>query len=103
MISRLKDGAEIPLRTAVEQNAAPARDRYRLQFGMGMLPGVRSRGLGTLLLDRLIASTKDVPQLQKINLRVIANDPRAMGLYRMLAHGQAAPLVNSLTPSQRGQ
>ncbi len=51
---------------------------------MGMLPKVRSRGLGTLLLNRLIAWAKEVPQLEKINLRVISNNPRAMGLYRKL-------------------
>jgi RimJ/RimL family protein N-acetyltransferase len=147
-IYRLKDGAEITLRTAVEQDAAPllatvtayiadnegmswAPDEYRKtederrefirrkldnpaeililaeldgeivgnidfhvgnrqrtahagEFGMGMLPKVRSRGLGTLLLSRLIAWATEVPQLEKINLRVIANNSRAMALYRKL-------------------
>jgi RimJ/RimL family protein N-acetyltransferase len=147
-VYRLKDGAEITLRTAVEQDAAPllvtitayiannegmswAPDEYRKtederrefiqrkldnpaeililaelggeivgnidfhvgsrqrtahagEFGMGMLPRVRSRGLGTLLLNRLIAWAQEVPQLEKINLRVISNNPRAMALYRKL-------------------
>ncbi len=147
-IYQLKDGAEITIRTAVEQDAAPllatitayiadnegmswAPDEYRKtederrdfirrkrdnpaeililaelngeivgnidfhvgnrqrtahagEFGMGMLPKLRSRGLGTLLLDTLIAWANDVPQLEKINLRVISNNPRAMALYRKL-------------------
>ncbi len=147
-IYQLKDGAEITLRTAVEQDAAPllatitayiadnegmswAPDEYRKteddrrdfirrkrdnpaeililaelngeivgnidfhvgnrqrtahagEFGMGMLPKVRGRGLGTLLLNKLIAWANDVPQLEKINLRVISNNPRAMALYRKL-------------------
>ncbi len=147
-IYRLKDGAEITLRTAVEQDAAPLlatitaymadnegmswapgeyhktederrefirrkldkpaeililaeldgeivgnidfqvgtrqRTAHVGEFGMGMLPKVRSRGLGTLLLNRLITWAKEVPQIEKINLRVIANNPRAMGLYRKL-------------------
>jgi RimJ/RimL family protein N-acetyltransferase len=147
-IYRLKDGAEVTLRTAVEQDAAPllativvymadnegmswAPGEYRKtederrefirrkrdnpaeililaeldgeivgnidfhvgtrqrtahagEFGMGILPNVRSRGVGTLLLERLIAWAREVPQLEKINLRVISNNPRAMGLYRKL-------------------
>jgi RimJ/RimL family protein N-acetyltransferase len=144
----LKDGAEVTLRTAVEEDAAPllaavtayiaenegmswAPGEYRKtvedrrefirrkrdnpaeililavldgeivgnidfhvgnrqrtahagEFGMGMLPKARRRGLGTLLLNQLIEWTKSVPQLEKINLRVISNNPRAMGLYRKL-------------------
>jgi RimJ/RimL family protein N-acetyltransferase len=54
------------------------------EFGMGMLPEVRSRGLGSLLLGRLIRWARGVPQLEKIDLRMIANNTRAMGLYRKL-------------------
>jgi len=60
------------------------RTAHTGEFGMGMLPKVRSRGLGTLLLNRLVAWANEVPQLEKINLRVISNNPRAMGLYRKL-------------------
>ena len=145
-ICRLKDGAEVTLRCATEEDAAPllvtvtayiaenegmswAPGEYRktlderLDFirrmrdnpaqililaemggeivgnidfhvgtrlrtdatggvGVGWLPEVRSRGLGSLLLGRLIEWARGVPQLEKINLHMISNNPRAMGLYR---------------------
>jgi len=52
------------------------------ELGMGMLPAFRSRGLGSLLLDRLIRWAKQVPELEKINLNVISTNERAIGLYR---------------------
>jgi RimJ/RimL family protein N-acetyltransferase len=63
-----------------------AGDRRRVahvgELGMGMLPSWRSRGFGTLLLNRLIQWAEQVPQLEKINLSVIATNARAIGLDR---------------------
>jgi RimJ/RimL family protein N-acetyltransferase len=52
------------------------------EFGMGMLPKVRGRGLGSLLLDRMIQWARQVPELEKINLRVLSTNRRAIELYR---------------------
>jgi RimJ/RimL family protein N-acetyltransferase len=52
------------------------------ELGMGMLPAFRSRGLGSLLLNRLMQWVERVPELEKINLNVIATNERAIGLYK---------------------
>jgi RimJ/RimL family protein N-acetyltransferase len=52
------------------------------ELGMGMLPSWRGRGLGTLLLNRLIQWAEQVPRLEKINLSVMATNARAISLYR---------------------
>jgi RimJ/RimL family protein N-acetyltransferase len=51
------------------------------EIGMGMLPELRGKGLGSLLIKQMIAWAQDVPQLEKINLRVISTNQRALNLY----------------------
>ncbi len=58
------------------------RTAHTGHFGMGILPEWRSRGLGTLLLGTLIEWARQVPDLEKLSLRVIASNERAIGLYR---------------------
>jgi RimJ/RimL family protein N-acetyltransferase len=61
-------------------------DRKRLahhgEFGLGILPEWRSRGLGSALLGHMIEWVKTLPQIEKIKLRVLASNQRAIGLYK---------------------
>jgi RimJ/RimL family protein N-acetyltransferase len=52
------------------------------EFGMGILPEFRSLGLGNILLDSMVKWAESIPALEKINLRVVSTNQRAMGLYR---------------------
>ena len=52
------------------------------EFGMGMLPEFRNKGLGSLLLESMIEWAKQTAQLEKINLHVIDSNAQAIGLYR---------------------
>ena len=58
------------------------RTRHVGEFGMGMLPEWRSRGLGAALLGALIDWAKQLGDIEKINLRVLATNQRAIGLYK---------------------
>lgn len=51
-------------------------------FGITLLPEFRSLGLGSILLNGLIRWAESVPQLEKINLLVLASNARAIALYR---------------------
>lgn len=53
-------------------------------FGISILPAWRSCGLGTYLLSALIKWAEVKPQIEKINLRVLASNVRAVKLYRKL-------------------
>jgi RimJ/RimL family protein N-acetyltransferase len=52
------------------------------EFGMSVVPGWRSRGVGDALLGGLVAWATSVPEIEKIVLRVRADNPRAMALYK---------------------
>ncbi len=60
------------------------RIAHQGEFGMGVLPAWRSRGVGALLIRRMLEWAAATPQLEKINLRVLANNARAIGLYEKL-------------------
>jgi RimJ/RimL family protein N-acetyltransferase len=51
------------------------------EFGMSVQPGWRSRGVGSALLEGLIAWARSVPEVEKITLRVRADNPRGIALY----------------------
>jgi RimJ/RimL family protein N-acetyltransferase len=51
-------------------------------FGMALLPAWRGKGIGTALLAELIAWAEAHPTIEKINLRVLSSNARAIGLYR---------------------
>jgi len=61
-------------------------DRMRIshtgEFGMGILPVWRSKGIGSLLLSSLLSWAQNQSEIEKINLRVLANNQRAIGLYK---------------------
>lgn len=52
------------------------------EFGMSVQPGWRSRGVGNALLARLIEWALSVKEVEKITLRVRADNPRAIALYK---------------------
>ena len=61
-------------------------ERVRLahtgDFGMAILPRWRGKGLGTALLTELISWAKSSPIIEKINLRVLSSNERAIALYK---------------------
>ena len=52
------------------------------EFGMSVQPGWRSRGVGNALLGSLVAWATSVQEIEKIILRVRADNPRAIALYK---------------------
>ncbi len=60
--------------------------RRRLQhtgeFAMAVAPAHRGRGIGGLLLWRMILWAESVPQIERIELRAISTNSAAIGLYR---------------------
>lgn len=51
-------------------------------FGMSIHPEWRSQGIGDALLKSLIEWALSVPKIEKINLNVLANNKRAIALYK---------------------
>jgi RimJ/RimL family protein N-acetyltransferase len=51
------------------------------EFGMSVQPGWRSCGVGSAPLESLVAWAKAVQELEKITLRVRADNPRGIALY----------------------
>jgi len=58
------------------------RVRHTGEFGMAVAPAHRGRGIGGLLLGRLICWAESVPQIERIELRAISTNAAAIGLYR---------------------
>lgn len=57
-------------------------------FGMGVEKEWRGVGVGSALLGQLIKWAKSNPQIDKVSLRVLANNERAIGLYKKLGFKQ---------------
>ena len=65
-------------------------------FGIAIHPDWRSRGVGGLLMDGLIAWARATPAVEKINLKVLATNERAIGLYKskgFVEEGRAAKTI----------
>src|SRR5262245_8298378 len=62
--------------------AARRRLSHWGSFGMSVRPGWRGCGLGNLLLERMIAWARSVPEIEKITLAVRADNRRAIALYK---------------------
>jgi RimJ/RimL family protein N-acetyltransferase len=62
--------------------------RVRLQhtgyFGMGVVPGWRSCGIGYLLLSQMLEWLECYSNIEIVHLAVLANNPNAIGLYQKL-------------------
>ena len=52
------------------------------EFGMSVQPGWRNRGVGGALLRALIEWAHGVKEIEKISLKVRADNPRAIALYK---------------------
>jgi RimJ/RimL family protein N-acetyltransferase len=54
------------------------------EFGMSCVPAWRGKGLGELLLTEMLKWAKTHPRVEKVNLRVIGSNQRAISLYKKL-------------------
>jgi RimJ/RimL family protein N-acetyltransferase len=52
------------------------------EFGMSVQPGWRNRGIGNALLESLVEWADSVKEIEKIVLKVRADNPRAVALYK---------------------
>jgi len=59
-----------------------ARTRHAGTFGVGVAWAWRGVGVGSVLLERLIAWAKAHPQIERIGMEVFATNPGAVRLYR---------------------
>ncbi|HMK89230.1 MAG TPA: GNAT family protein [Methylocystis sp.] len=57
------------------------RLRHSGEFGLAVAAAHRRRGIGRLLLGRMIAWARSVPQIERIGLRAIATNASAIALY----------------------
>jgi RimJ/RimL family protein N-acetyltransferase len=58
------------------------------EFGLSVQPAWRSRGVGTALLERLIEWARGVQEVEKISLKVRADNRRAIAVYTKLGFVQ---------------
>lgn len=54
------------------------------EFGMSCVPEWRGKGLGGLLLAEMLQWARSNPKVEKVNLRVIGSNLRAIALYKKL-------------------
>jgi RimJ/RimL family protein N-acetyltransferase len=59
-----------------------ARLKHGGWFGTGLPPAWRSDGIGSMLVGSLLEWAPSAPTIQKIDLAVLANNSRAIGLYK---------------------
>jgi RimJ/RimL family protein N-acetyltransferase len=65
-------------------------------FGMSVAKEYREQGIGKLLLQALIAWAKAHPLIEKISLKVHANNPRAIHVYEKLGFKEEGRLARDL-------
>jgi RimJ/RimL family protein N-acetyltransferase len=58
------------------------------EFGMSVQPGWRSRGVGNALLESLLEWARSVPEIEKVCLKVRADNARAIALYKKHGFGE---------------
>jgi RimJ/RimL family protein N-acetyltransferase len=89
--SMLHSDAELLLLALVDGNVVGnidfhigprARLRHTGSIGMGVAPGYRGRGVGKILLGRLLAWACTQPQIERIELAAISNNLPAISLYK---------------------
>jgi len=64
------------------QRGTFARTRHAGTFGVGVAQAWRGVGIGSMLLERLIAWTRAHPQIERIGMEVFETNPGAVRLYR---------------------
>jgi RimJ/RimL family protein N-acetyltransferase len=63
-------------------HAATRRRRMHVGgFGLSCLPKYRGLGIGSLLIQEMLKWAKSTGHFEKVNLNVLSNNPRAIGLY----------------------
>ncbi|MBI2392048.1 MAG: GNAT family N-acetyltransferase [Deltaproteobacteria bacterium] len=65
-------------------------------FGVGLAREARGIGIGTALVTRLLAWAADHPTIEKVNLRVLATNARAIAMYRKLGFVEEGRLVREI-------
>lgn len=63
---------------------------------MGVHPDWRSRGVGNVLLGSLIEWARSVPEIEKISLKVNADNHRAIALYQKHGFVQCGHSKNAI-------
>jgi RimJ/RimL family protein N-acetyltransferase len=58
------------------------RTRHTGTFGLGVAKGWRGVGVGSLLLERLVAWATEHPHIERVGMEVFETNPRALRLYR---------------------
>ncbi len=59
-----------------------ARTRHAGTFGVGVAKEWRGVGVGSVLIERLIAWAKEHPEIERIGMEVFQTNPEALRLYR---------------------
>jgi RimJ/RimL family protein N-acetyltransferase len=67
--------------TLTFQAGTRARVRHAGEFGISVLKAYRGVGIGSVLIDSLLEWARNTGVIRKINLRVRADNHRAIGLY----------------------
>ncbi|MCB9896264.1 MAG: GNAT family N-acetyltransferase [Planctomycetes bacterium] len=65
-------------------------------FGISVHPDWRDRGIGRALLETLLAWARANPRLTKVSLAVIADNDRAIALYRKLGFIEEGRRINHI-------
>lgn len=65
-------------------------------FGVSVHPDWRSRGIGRALLEALLGWARANPRITKVGLAVIADNDRAIALYRKLGFIEEGRRVNEI-------
>jgi RimJ/RimL family protein N-acetyltransferase len=60
------------------------RIKHSGEFGMGIIPNWRNKGLGSLMLLTLLEWVQNHQEIEKINLNVLSNNHRAIELYKKI-------------------
>lgn len=65
-------------------NGHRKRIEHTGEFGMGVLPEYRDKGIGACLIQMLLKWAIVNPVIEKVKLGVFANNPRAIHLYKKM-------------------
>ena len=70
------------------------------EFGMSVSKAHRGQGIGSFLLEVLLTWAKKHPQIEKVSLKVHANNQRAIHLYKKFGFKEEGRLKNDLKYSE---
>lgn len=66
------------------------------EFGMGVLPECRDKGIGKCLLETLLEWAKENPLIEKVKLGVFASNARAIHLYKKMGFVEEGRKTNEI-------